>query len=108
MWKKSGVPPPLMDAGIMLFAGRLGDADWLPGLFLYFLIAMGAFLGLYVDGCVVLSSKIMHHPTLETQPHQPNSFVQSWRCAWAGSCSTTCPGAARRWSSTSGRPRGPR
>ena len=112
VWKKSGVPPPLMDAGIMLFAGRLGDADWLPGLFLYFLIAMGA-LWMYMCGtavwCCRPKSSIIRCST--AQPHQSTSNhdqLQSWRCAWAGSCSTTCPGAARRWSSTSGRPRGPR
>jgi hypothetical protein len=42
LWEKDGVPPPLKDAGIMLLGGIFpADTDWLPGLFLYFLIGMG-------------------------------------------------------------------
>lgn len=46
MWKKDGgPPPPLKDLGIMLLGGVFPQRyDWLPGLFLYFLIGMGAWV----------------------------------------------------------------
>ena len=42
VWGPDGPPPPLKDLGIMLLGGLLPpSADWIVGLFLYFLIAMG-------------------------------------------------------------------